>query len=519
MNIINSYRFGESTPVIERNTFIGGVGSTINTPALLAAKLSIGSASIQNFQVVGNNIECLIEVDYLFVNSAFSSNSSITYYIDVDNKILNFGWGVSFGFSAFYATENLEHFIAGGNVTSIARNFFYGDRKVKEYYFKNLTDIDNASFASLDTGFKIYLPVATSIYSLAFSTGASLAGVTGYFNDYLATSNGGGIDAGVAYFISKGGTVVWVANTTPSNDVNDLSASNILTTSVQLNFTPPASTNALDFYEVYIDDGTSNPIQLYTVFKEISGSGQVLSGLTSETTYKIQVVACDEFWNRSGRSNEITITTGIIIPSLIVSYPLHSDSSEVIGITAGINGTDTAMSYNGSEASFNGASSYITLPDNDVFSFKDGSADTPFSIEFVVNLNSIHATEGVWLIDKRENALLSEWQCYYYQGAIGFMLLSPITTINNLIRINSSFSFPLNQDVKIKMTYNGNGVNGLNIFIDDVVLSVTRTTSGVYTGMKNETNKVTIGRRGWSGAAYLDGAMRDLKFYNYEKLT
>jgi len=99
------------------------------------------------------------------------------------------------------------------------------------------------------------------------------------------------------------------------------------------------------------------------------------------------------------------------------------------------------------------------------------------------------------------------------------MLLSPITTINNLIRINSSFSFPLNQDVKIKMTYNGNGVNGLNIFIDDVVLSVTRTTSGVYTGMKNETNKVTIGRRGWSGAAYLDGAMRDLKFYNYEKLT
>ena len=82
-----------------------------------------------------------------------------------------------------------------------------------------------------------------------------------------------------------------------------------------LNFTPPSSANALDFYEVWLDDGTDNPVQKYCIFDEISASGATLSGLVSGRTYKLKIAACDVYWNGSGLSttpafsNEITFVT------------------------------------------------------------------------------------------------------------------------------------------------------------------------------------------------------------------
>jgi len=42
---------------------------------------------------------------------------------------------------------------------------------------------------------------------------------------------------------------------------------------------------------------------------------------------------------------------------------------------------------------------------------------------------------------------------------------------------------------------------------------------GTYVGMSNTNDTVLIGKAGWEDARYLDGTMKNLKFYNYEKLT
>lgn len=79
----------------------------------------------------------------------------------------------------------------------------------------------------------------------------------------------------------------------------------------QFNFTPPTSLNALDFYEVWVDDGDNDPAQLFYPHGEISGDGGEIA--IPINTLKVKIAACDEFWNGSGMSetpafsNEINI--------------------------------------------------------------------------------------------------------------------------------------------------------------------------------------------------------------------
>lgn len=197
-------------------------------------------------------------------------------------------------------------------------------------------------------------------------------------------------------------------------------------------------------------------------------------------------------------------------------YPLSDNSNEVLSIIPSINGIDTNIVYDGTDATFNGSSSKILLPNNDAFSFTNGVTDTPFSIEFTVNIDSIDATNGVWFIDKREDSIKSEWHISYISGNINLTCFSPLTTQANFIRKQHTFTFPLNVDTKIKYTYDGSGTSaGISLYLNDIPVSSISADGGNYIGMVNDVNKVTIGKRGWDTTSYLDGTMKDLRFYNY----
>lgn len=49
--------------------------------------------------------------------------------------------------------------------------------------------------------------------------------------------------------------------------------------------------------------------EIFSEKKEITATGATITGLATGTNYKIWIVACDEFWNRSEISNVIEITT------------------------------------------------------------------------------------------------------------------------------------------------------------------------------------------------------------------
>ena len=83
MQSLKKFYFGKQKAKV--NTYIGGIGGTINTPALLASKLGISESRIKLFKVTGVDVECaVIGGSYSLPRYAFTSDQSITYYIDID---------------------------------------------------------------------------------------------------------------------------------------------------------------------------------------------------------------------------------------------------------------------------------------------------------------------------------------------------------------------------------------------------------------------------------------------------
>lgn len=275
------------------NTFIGGVSSVINTPALLAAKLenypsgtAFSAASIQNFAIVGDNIECYIGVDYQIASLAFRNTqittSSPTFFYDSDGKCKHLGG------SAFYSSRRTGLFYFPSAVSIGNAQFYhenYGDSDVADrvYYLPNCTNVGTPSVA--DTAM--------------FGIGAITQKL--YANTFLQTNNGGGVDATIQDGItSRGLQVVWILNQTPPNPITNLTAGTVTSTSIQLNFTAPTgSTNAIDFYEVWINGFP---------YQNITASGGTVTGLTTGTSYEIEVKPVDIYYNKS-ISNKITQTT------------------------------------------------------------------------------------------------------------------------------------------------------------------------------------------------------------------
>lgn len=89
--------------VINLNTLVGGVGATITNETLLAEKLlDVSAGDISNFSIDGsNNISCTINIPYSINASAFLSDTSITYFHDID------GHCTSVGISGFDSATNL----------------------------------------------------------------------------------------------------------------------------------------------------------------------------------------------------------------------------------------------------------------------------------------------------------------------------------------------------------------------------------------------------------------------------
>lgn len=96
------------------NTFIGGVAATLNTPALIAARIGVQTSRIKSFKIVGSDIEfAVIGGTYNFGNGAFNGNTDITYFDDRSGLIVDSPFG-----NAFYNAVNLQWF----NLPKITRS-------------------------------------------------------------------------------------------------------------------------------------------------------------------------------------------------------------------------------------------------------------------------------------------------------------------------------------------------------------------------------------------------------------
>lgn len=330
MNLVNPYIF--SVPVVAPNLYIGGVASTINTPELLAAKFqnypsgtSFSALNIQNFAIVGSDIKCTVIADYSIRDSAFSNNSLITYYIDnlrcKEIKSAAFFSSLS-NSGGIYMNIYKVHF---ENVIVIGSNAFnsdFGTYGLKIAEFPNATTASGVrTFVGNNKLESIYIPKITTlgdtVVNNEFFLGVKNTKI--FANPVLQTSNSGGVEGDLSYANSQGNTIRYVTNYTTPNSITNLSVGTIYNSAIQLNFTPPSSTNAIEYYECYANGIYKN---------NITSSGQYIIGLNQSVNYNITVIAVDVFCNKSTASNILNVSTNIVvskpnvIPNLISYYKL-----------------------------------------------------------------------------------------------------------------------------------------------------------------------------------------------------
>jgi hypothetical protein len=314
MSIIAASRLRADPVVINRNVVLGGIGSQINTLAKIATYMGTSESNIKlfaidsdnnvSFSVLGtyDNLETLGEYEILSFYYEFEGKvihkNSVTPSIQSTFKRVILNSEITFGNQDFRLKE-LEYAILPNAISGANGTFGQQRGYLKRVYLPRWIE-DSGSLGG------DYSDIAKN--------------AIWYFNKSLETSNNGGINSSIQFTVlDQGGNAEarFIQNLDKPNTVSDLSVSNITSNSVQLDFTPPAvNTNANDFYYVYIDYlGISFEFKYSTrheisaFFKEITSSGDTLTGLPSNKDISIQIQTVDYYHNVSNYSNIVTFTT------------------------------------------------------------------------------------------------------------------------------------------------------------------------------------------------------------------
>lgn len=304
-------KFIESeVPDYTPNTFIGGIGATITTAQILATKLGISVNYIKNFALKGLDVEFYIGVNYK-VSSVFNMQTQltgITYYIDGENNFTS--QEVS---GTFHKANILRNLLLKGLtiLKTKSLNIARSGTKDINWYLPNVVTMEKYGIRDDKRVRRCYLPKLNSIEYAA--DGSVFVEMTCKL--YVKPSMVSNVELNKPY--NTGLVIVGIDNFTPPNAITDLTITPTVN-SATFNFTPPTgSTNAIDFYEVWIREvGKNNPVQKYLPNEfEITASGQTLTGLKVGVTYIAKLATIDVFYNGSGLSdtpsfsNEITFST------------------------------------------------------------------------------------------------------------------------------------------------------------------------------------------------------------------
>lgn len=483
-NLFARQNFANKTVSTSINTEIGGVASTISTPALLAARLDILESRITNFSIVDSDIKCRITGSY---NVYWNTDTTITYYKDLDSL-------ATFMEGCFNFCTNLIDVYSKtiGSLGLRAFDTYNSSSKIEKIYLPNITNFggsvgDNQVFRDM-----------------------TIHPFTIYCHPSLATNNGGAPDGDLAYAISRGATVRYVTNFTVPNAPNIASIGNIYNYALQL-IDNGTSTNAIDYYE----DVTVNGVNIGKV-----SVGGYITGLTPSTSYTITAVARDIFYNKSVVSGNISIstnTTSWLEHNTVAAYHLSDGVDSKNGYNGTVGSSVTFVTgVNGNSANFNATSnSYISVPDNSAFSFTNGTNDLPFSISFKLKLTS----NGIgFLVAKTSGGFATnaaEWCVYNSSGSL--IILFSNKTSGYLA---SQFATSLTTGVwyDIVMTYSGSGTNaGVKLYVNNVSKSYTNINSGSYTSMQNTASLVTFGQeKAGAGSYSLNGILDEVYIFNAE---
>ena len=159
---------------------------------------------------------------------------------------------------------------------------------------------------------------------------------------------------------------------------------------------------------------------------------------------------------------------------------------------------------------------YISIADTDVFSFGDSTDDSPFSVSAWVNMVDatyfMIASKGVYNTD-------GEWRFFTgHNDFIYFQFYDESVDDCYIGRYYNTTLTPYEGEwIHLMATYDGRGgvdaEDGMNIYLNGIVVDDTDLKTGTYVAMENLTHDVWIGRY---STTYAEGQISNLKIFNRE---
>ncbi len=152
-----------------------------------------------------------------------------------------------------------------------------------------------------------------------------------------------------------------------------------------------------------------------------------------------------------------------------------------------LTGAGTTPFSNLQSIQFDGVLGYVDCGDNDNLSFGDGATDSPFSISTWINIGN---TKSRGVVSKY-GSNGSEWLFYMVSGKARLLLNDTINSRS--IFATGSTALTLNTWYHVSITYDGNGLSGIKIYINGNEETLATGGSG-YVSMSNTNQPVEIGK-------------------------
>ena len=163
-----------------------------------------------------------------------------------------------------------------------------------------------------------------------------------------------------------------------------------------------------------------------------------------------------------------------------------------------------------------GVDDFVDCGDTNDFSFTTGSSDLPFSVSFWVKLNSTSGFDA--FVSKDAGGSNREWTIGTFTNLRRVRFFLKNQGGSSQQSIEGNIPLTVGQWNNVVCTYDGRGgstaYQGLNIYIDGVLTTVSATVSQTYSHMSNTSAPLAIGS--YASSAYLQGGMDEVAIFSSE---
>lgn len=159
---------------------------------------------------------------------------------------------------------------------------------------------------------------------------------------------------------------------------------------------------------------------------------------------------------------------------------------------------------------------YMQVADSDLFSFGSDAFSIAFNvIIFAFTVDNFIANKRASL--SNTNGGLSEWQLFFENSKLYFMLFDSSKPVASYIGIATSSVLNPNTEYKCALIFGGGIGNAFKLYINGILVETNFFTAGNYEQTRNTTSPMRVGNPGWTTAYNrLNGYVKNLYIYKRE---